>query len=304
MAEAVAKSQELGKLDQIRWFTRALVKGDPALFYSSLHELVVPDQGDASCLDARFWFNMGYWKEARTYADAGAALAVRLADAAGLAPGHVVLDAGFGFGEQDLLWARQYDVKRIVGLNITLKQVDFARQRVDLAGLADRVDLRLGDAMDPPFQNNTFDTVLALESAHHFRPREAFFAQAARVLKPGGMLGVADIIAAREPKDVNHLQAWMTRRMTGSPGANFYSRDVYAKKLAKAGFVDVKVESIREYVFPGNFAYYLQKIAGNRADAIVIGEIDPTTADMAYKKWGSVGMGDYVIATARKPAAA
>ncbi len=302
MADKATRSDVVSKLDQLRWFTSALIKGSPAQFYSSLHEMVVPDQGDARRADAKFWFNMGYWKDARTYADAGTALAERLADAAQLGPGLEVLDAGFGFGEQDLLWASKYHVKRIVGLNVTEKQVAFARERVERAGFADRIDLRLGDVLRETFAPATFDRVLALESSHHFRPREGFFRQSYDILKPGGRLALADIIASANGTPVNRLRAWMTRRMTGSPRANIYARDVYARKLSDAGFVDVAVESIREYVLPGNFAYYRQKLTGKRADAIVLdAEIDQETIDEAYRTWGEVDLGDYVIASARKP---
>ena len=49
------------------------------------------------------WLNFGYWKTARTYPEACAALALRHAEAAALSPEDEVLDVGFGYAEQDLL---------------------------------------------------------------------------------------------------------------------------------------------------------------------------------------------------------
>jgi len=300
MAEQ-AQAAEISKFAQVKWLVQALMQGSAANFYSSMHELVIPDQGDYQALDAKFWFNLGDWSVARTYAEAGIALADRLARAAQLGPGQEVLDAGFGFGEQDLFWAKRYDLKKIVGLNVTEKQVQFAQYRAGLAGLADRLDLRLGSATEASFPEASFDRVVALESAHHFDTRERFFAQAFRVLRPGGRIGLADIIPMAGSTGVKALQKWMTRRMTGSPAANFYPRDVYARKLAAVGFVDVTVESIRHDVFPGNFAYYREKMTGKRADAIVIGPIDQALIDDANAKWALADLGDYVIASGRKP---
>jgi cyclopropane fatty-acyl-phospholipid synthase-like methyltransferase len=140
------------------------------------------------------YLNLGYWEEAKTIDAASDALARLVGESAGMAPRTTVLDCGFGFGDQDILWARTLRPDRIIGLNITASQVDLARQRVAEAGLDDRIDLRLGSATEMPTDSGSVEIVVALECAFHFHTRERFFLEAWRVLRPGGRLVTADII--------------------------------------------------------------------------------------------------------------
>src|SRR5687767_11162216 len=73
---------------------------NPESYYDFLGDDVLEKQNSGfRNEDKPLWLNLGYWKEARTYPEAAAALARKLADAAQLGPGDRVLDAGFGFGE-------------------------------------------------------------------------------------------------------------------------------------------------------------------------------------------------------------
>ena len=98
------------------------------------------------------YLNLGFWsKGAADYDSACEALAGELGEAAKLAPGDRLLDVGFGFADQDLYWSSRFGCREIVGLNITPSQVEAARKRVSAAGLAGRIDLRLGSATAMPF---------------------------------------------------------------------------------------------------------------------------------------------------------
>jgi cyclopropane fatty-acyl-phospholipid synthase-like methyltransferase len=200
------------------------------------------------------YVNYGYWREAPPTHDAAAeALAGLLADAAELGPGDEVLDAGFGYGDQDLFWARSLGVCRIVGLDVAPRHVERARARVARAGLSDRVDLRHGSAIETPFEAASFDKVVSLEAALHFVTRADFFREAHRVLRPGGALALTDVIPL--PPARTGLARWLNDTVLGVGDnplisrANLYDRGVYARLLAEAGFEAVEVRSIREHVF-------------------------------------------------------
>lgn len=279
-----------------------LVRSDPADYYAFLGDDVLEAQNQGfENPDKPLWLNLGYWKTARTYPEAAADLARKLADAARLGPGDVVVDAGFGFGEQDLLWVRERNVARIIGVNVTELHVRVASQRVAARGLQDRIDLRLASATELPIEAGSVDKVVALESAFHFDTRERFFEEAARVLKPGGYIATADCMpfVGEKPAGLVNYLGW---RRWGVPPANIYDREEYARKLAAKGFVDIEVESIRDHVFPGMHRYSEQR---SRGVAMHDAKIELSEQDIreclgveAWRKQG--GLTDYVIIAAKK----
>ena len=251
------------------------------------------------------YLNLGYWKTARTIDQACEALAELVAETAAMGPADDVVDVGFGFADQDILWMRRFAPRRIIGLNVTPAQVRIGRERIRRLGLADRVDLREGCATDMRLPDASCDVVTAVECAFHFDTRERFFAEALRVLRPGGRLVLADII--RNAPKANPLRRplqafnWAGFAQAFSvPAANADRRDGYAAKLQAAGFGEARVTSIRDQVFPGWHRALGQDpdllrrlpLAGRLPYRFLVG----FDADTVY------GAFDYVLAAAHKPA--
>jgi microcystin synthetase protein McyJ len=222
-----AWAQMLGKPSLLVRELTLAVRGSAQGYYEALGDDVLETQ-DGGFRDPNkpLWLNLGYWERARTYPEAAADLARKLGRAARLGKGDTVLDAGFGYGEQDLLWVNEFDVARIVGVNVTALHVDRAKARVAARGLSDRIDLRLGSATEIPLEAGSVDKVVALESAFHFDTREKFFAEAMRVLKPGGRLATADCVPYVGEKPGGFIQRMAWRRW-GVPVANVYDREAY-----------------------------------------------------------------------------
>jgi microcystin synthetase protein McyJ len=283
--------------------TPKLLRGKgPADFYEYLGDDVVEgESGDFVDPNKVLWLNLGYWKTARTYPEAAVAMGCELAEAAQLGPQDELLDVGFGFAEQDFLWVERYGVKRIVGLNITPMHVERARARVKERGLEARVDLRLGSATEIPFPADSFDKVTALECAFHFDPRDLFFAEAFRVLRPGGRLAAADGIPAPGHGAPSFVQRILLKRWC-VPLVNFHDRDEYVRRLQAVGFVNVQCRSIRQYVFPGNAKYRRLRQAGSTFENTVIELSAEEIETCAFlKDWEPSGLTDYAMFSADKP---
>jgi len=124
----------------------------------------------------------------------------------GLRPGIRALDLGCGVGGPMRYLARTTGA-HITGVNLNATQVDRARQRARSAGLADQITVELADFAELPFADESFDAVFAIEATSHAPDRRNAFAEALRVLKPGGRFaGYERCTTARfDPQSEQHI---------------------------------------------------------------------------------------------------
>lgn len=237
-------------------------------FYSALHGPIAPGLPHPSAVEVKtgrepLWVNLGYWRDVAHVDETNVERAAELLESAQRAMAHLlahtaklsekddVLDCGFGYGDQDILWAEEYHPKSIRGLNVTELQVKVARERVRALGLESKVDLQVGSATDMPVESSSVDVVFALECAFHFKTRQRFFEEAFRVLRPGGRIVLADWFRTSEKKPglAEAYRHWSGRRLLVLPSDNVCSPRVYEDRMTSVGFAEVKVTSITNDVF-------------------------------------------------------
>ncbi len=146
----------------------------------------------------------GYWPEPRdgvpsaeSYAVAAEALCQRLLDTARVKDNLRILDVGCGYGGTLASLNERLHGCELVGLNIDQRQLERTAERVQPVN-GNRVDFVHGDACALPFDDQSFDIVLAVECIFHFPDRAAFFHHAGRVLRPGGNLTLSDFVPPAE----------------------------------------------------------------------------------------------------------
>jgi cyclopropane-fatty-acyl-phospholipid synthase len=115
----------------------------------------------------------------------------RLLDAAGVGSGTALLEIGTGWGELALRAAARG--AHVTTLTISTEQAALAQERVNLAGVADRVDIQLRDYREV---KGSYDAVVSVEmieavGANHW---DAYFSTVDRVLRPGGRFGLQAIL--------------------------------------------------------------------------------------------------------------
>lgn len=149
----------------------------------------------------------GYWSEpARAdgtpedYGRAAELMCRRVCDAAGAGDNQRILDVGCGFGGTIASLNERFSGVRLAGVNIDRRQLN--RAEAIRPRSRNAVEFVEADAMDLPFEDASFDVVLAVECIFHFPERERFFAEAARVLRPGGVLTVSDFVPSAEAQSL------------------------------------------------------------------------------------------------------
>jgi SAM-dependent methyltransferase len=127
-----------------------------------------------------------------SYHPGGPDLTRRLADALDLRPGQHVLDVASGIGATALLLAQERAVK-VTGVELGAAQIAKAQARARNLGLESVIRFEFGDAELLPIDDACFDAVVCECAFCTFPNKQTAAAQIARVLRPGGKAGIADV---------------------------------------------------------------------------------------------------------------
>ncbi len=145
----------------------------------------------ALMLDDEHWqYSCAYWGEGvTTLAEAQGAKLAHIARKLALSPGQCVLDIGCGWGGMAIHLARAHDV-HVTGITLSEEQAALARQRVQAAGVADRVTILLEDYRDTAASGRRFDRIVSVGMFEHVGRAqfETYFRACANLLADDGVM--------------------------------------------------------------------------------------------------------------------
>jgi ubiquinone/menaquinone biosynthesis C-methylase UbiE len=166
-------------------------------------------------------------------------------DLARIQPGDRVLDLGSGSGMDSFLAGLATgDGGQVIGVDMTGAQLEKARRLAAEAGVAN-VEFRLGYIEQPPVEDATIDCVISNGVMNLSPDKPAVFAAAARALRPGGRLALADIVTEQPlPEGVTCDAALWAACIGGA-----MQRDAYRAAIEAAGFEVAEWRENTEYRF-------------------------------------------------------
>jgi len=115
----------------------------------------------------------------------------------GLKPGAMLLDIGSGVGGPARFAANEAGAD-VTGIDLTQSYVDIATSLSKRTEMADRTHFVQGSALDMPFANAGFDAAMILHVGMNLPDKKKLMGEAARVLKPGGVFAVYDVMRLKD----------------------------------------------------------------------------------------------------------
>ena len=155
-----------------------------------------------------------------------------------------ILDVGCGLGGIDVELIERYQANSVVGIDVESHLIEMAKERINLAGLSDNVEFKLVEPGPLPFDSEVFDVVFSKDAIVHIENKLAFYQEALRVLKKGGVFIWSDWLCGRE--------ATLTPEVTDylnlvNLSYHLLTSEETRQLVCEAGFEDVQTRDRNEW---------------------------------------------------------
>lgn len=165
-----------------------------------------------------------------------------------------IIDVGSGLASPALQWHNQYNIKEITCVDINSEQLKNSQSSISKNNFKKYFNFLNANATTLPFENESVDRILALESAQHFKPLKNFFSESFRILKRDGMLILAiPVLVDSQKSSITKLGI-----LSMTWPSEHYSVDFVKSLLEKEGFHINDFQKIGSNVYEPLANYYLK----------------------------------------------
>lgn len=161
--------------------------------------------------------------------------------------GHL-LDIGSGLGGAARFVADRYRCQ-VTGIDLTRDYVEAGNLLCEWVGLSDRVSLHHANALSIPFPDGTFGAAYMLHVGMNIEDKSKLCSEAARVMRPGSLFGVYDVMRT-EDGELNYPLPWATTHESNAVAGP----EQYRNALQSAGFEILSERNRRDFAL----AYFHQ----------------------------------------------
>jgi cyclopropane fatty-acyl-phospholipid synthase-like methyltransferase len=201
------------------------------------------------------YVNYGYWRDGYDTSNPSAELVSLVVSKLQPGPNDVLLNAGSGMGQPDVDIINEFDVAKIIGVNVSEEQVRYSNRKFHDLNLTDRVEHRVLDVgeITEKLRQEGITHVFSVEATSEFPDFEKFIRDCYELLPPGGRISICDVMRIRGTgigpikRIAGNLLTYLTTVIYGD---HWRQMDTYRRSLENAGFVEIGNQSIGALVFP------------------------------------------------------
>ena len=153
--------------------------------------------------------------------------------------GSYILDVGCGVGVTPCFLAKRYGC-RVVGVDISSRMVERSRERATREKVTERVEFRVADAQDLPFEDNLFDAVITESVTAFPEDKQQAVNEYMRVTKSGGYVGLNESVWLKMPPPPN-VVAWAEQDVGAT--VQPLTSDAWVSLLEAAGLKEIMAKT-------------------------------------------------------------
>ncbi|MEM2928016.1 MAG: methyltransferase domain-containing protein [Nitrososphaerota archaeon] len=164
-----------------------------------------------------------------------------------------ILDVGCGVGATSCYITKKYDCK-IVGIDINERMIDRANERAEREKLKNKVEFRIADVQNIPFEDNIFDIVIGESVLTFIGDKQKAIKECVRVVKKGGYIGFNEETLIKTPptKEVIEYLSYAY-----DVKVEILTSNEWKKLFENAGLKEI---IIKEYKFGAGLSDYMDGI--------------------------------------------